>query len=225
MDIGKISAEIENHGPELVLSAIAELEQWQEKVRQEAIAAYDDYFNDVRQREYKAEQRITDLTKQESDIKAKIAAMQPGLVDATISGDAGAFDRRRDAMADLEARRAAIAYQLQLLSDAAVPGDRVLFEKAEAKYRAFGTAVSQYQENFSAIWEFACQQKEIWSKICDDSRPAYRTGGYLPPFRKLEEHFESQGRKTDAPAQKPKATEEEPPMKNCETAVYRFGQM
>lgn len=228
MNIQEIIDRAKAHGIDAITAAVEEARRRDREAWESAEAAYKAYFADVEQREAKIKQRITDLTGQEDGIKAKIAAMQPGLVNATVSGDTEAFDRIQGNLADLEAKKAAIATQIELLSGATLPGNQELYRAAAAKFEAKHEAAQRFMEEIEVIRDFAREQAEAWKEIEDK---LFYASPYYPVHakgedeeKKLERHFMYQGR--DPLAQQKETPPDEPQrVKNCETAVYRFGQM
>lgn len=210
LDLEKLFTQAEDAGVTAITEAIKLVKQHHSKAVQEAQAACKAYFDEVEQREAKVKQRVADLTKQENDIKAKIAAMQPGLVDATVSGDTDAFDRMQDALADLEARRTAVAAQIQMLSEAAIPGNPDLYRAAIAKIEAMSKNNEQCENEIVAIRGFADRQSESWERIYDDLRyTRFSTSGAALPKEQieLEKHFRSQDRRSIAPSLDSKTTD------------------
>lgn len=95
MDIQEILNQAKAHGIEAVTASAEELKRQGQQSRQEAKAACRAYFADAEEKEAKVKRRLDNLAQQEAGIKAKISAMQPGLVDATVSGDTNGLEGSR----------------------------------------------------------------------------------------------------------------------------------
>lgn len=137
--------------------------------------------------------RLADLAQQEAEIKAKISAMQPGLVSATVAGDSAAFDRIQNDLADMEAQRAAVATQIQLLSGALLPGDLMLYKAAEAQCSASGEVSQRCQTELEDIKAFVREQAKAWDRLSDDLRYVtfYTSGAADADLVKVYEHFKN----------------------------------
>ena len=136
MDLQTILTAAKENGASAVIKAFDDLKQHNRDLARDLQVACDAYFADVERRQARVEQRVAELTRQREDIGGKIQAMRPGLVDATVSGDAEVFNRIQGALADLETEKATIATQLELLTSAAIPGDKALFAACEEKRAA-----------------------------------------------------------------------------------------
>lgn len=168
MEIQKILDQAHQHGIAAISAALDEMRSQKKQYWQEGTTACQAYMDDAKEREAKVKQRLDDLARQETGIKAKISAMQPGLVDTTVSGDTKAFNRLQDELANLEAQRAAIATQIQLLSSAQVPGDPKLYKAAEAKCESGEQAIAQMLPEFKCIKSFVREQAEAWRKLDEE---------------------------------------------------------
>lgn len=193
MDIQEILNQAKAHGIEAVTAAAEELKRQGQQSRQEAKAACRAYFADVEKKEAKVKRRLNDLAQQEAGIKAKISAMQPGLIDATVSGDTNAFNRLQDELADMEAQRAAVATQVQLLSSAQLPGNLELYKAAEAQCDASGEVSQRCQTELEDIKAFVREQAKAWDRLSDDLRYVtfYTPGAADADLVKVYEHFKS----------------------------------
>ena len=72
-------------------------------------------------------------------------------------------------MADIEARKAALTAQIELLSDAKAPGSKELFQAAASKLEELRAANKRYRAAVGAIHDFAREQLELWERIEDAS--------------------------------------------------------
>lgn len=165
MDIQKLLEQAQEHGIDAIAAAVEELKRKGQQAEREEGTAYQAYFADVEQREVKVKQRLAGLVQQEEEIKRKITAMQPELVNATVSGDTDTFNWIQDALADLEAQRAAVATQVQLLSSVPLPGDLELYKAAEVQRGACAKAIEQCESALKSIDEFVREQTKAWGNL------------------------------------------------------------
>ena len=197
MNIQEILRVAKEHGAEAVKDAFAELCQENHKITAEAQAAYDAYFADVRQREAKIRQKVEALGQERDTLSEKILAMRPSLVAATVEGNTDMVSRIQSDMADIEAQKAALTTQIELLSEAQVPGSAELFQAADSKLKELRAANERYRAAVGAIHDFAGEQLELWERIEDDTAPstkysgmAKNQGGTVRYTEKLYEHFQ-----------------------------------
>ncbi len=193
MDIQEILNQAKTYGIEAITAAVDELKRRDQQSRQEVKSACQAYFTDVEEKEAKVKQRIADLARQEAEFKAKISAMQPGLVSATVAGDSETFERIQNALAGVEAQRAAVATQIQLLSGAPLPGDLKLYKAAEAQCGVSGEASQRYQTELEDIKAFVREQAKAWDRLSDDLRYVtfYTSGVADADLVKVYEHFKN----------------------------------
>ena len=197
MNIQEILKKAKEHGAEAVRSVLEELRQENQAITAEARAAYDAYFADVRQREAKIRQKVEALGQERDTLSEKILAMRPSLVAATVEGNTDMVSRIQSDMADIEAQKAALTTQIELLSDAKVPGSKELFQAADSKLKELRVANERYRAAVKAINNFAGEQLELWERIEDDTAPytkhgglAKNRGGAVNHEEKLYEHFQ-----------------------------------
>ena len=193
MDIQEILNRAKAHGIEAVTAAGEELKWQGQQSRQEVKAACQAYFTDVEEKEAKVKRRLADLAQQEAEIKAKISAMQPGLVNATVAGDSETFDRIQNDLTGMEAQRAAVATQIQLLSSAPLPGDLKLYKAAESQCGVSGEASQRCQTELEDIKDFVREQAKAWDRLSDDLRYVtfYTSGATDADMVKVYEHFKN----------------------------------
>ena len=142
MNIQEILKKAKEHGAEAVRSALEELRQENQAITAEARAAYDAYFADVRQREAKIRQKVEALGQERDTLSEKILAMRPSLVAATVEGNTDMVSRIQSDMADIEAQKAALMTQIELLSEAQVPGSAELFQAADSMLKELPSSSS-----------------------------------------------------------------------------------
>lgn len=196
MNIQEILKKAKKDGAEAVRSALEELRQENQAITAEARAAYDAYFADVRQREARIRQRVEALGQERDVLSEKIRTMRPALVAATVEGNTDMVSRIQSDMADIEAQKAALTTQIELLSDAKVPGSKELFQVADSKLEELRAANERYRDAVGAIHDFAREQLELWERIEDDAAPSTKysglnknRGGTVSHAEKLYEHF------------------------------------
>lgn len=170
MDIHKTLEQASEYGIAAISKAVEELKRLGQQAEQEEAAACQAYFSDVEERAAKVKQRVDDLVRQEEEIKQRISAMQPGLVNATVSGDTETFNRIQADLAGLEAQRAAIATQTQLLSSATLSGDLALYKAANDKAEACVKTRNQCKSDLEEIKRYVSDQIKEWEKIGNDLR-------------------------------------------------------
>jgi len=193
VEIQKILDQANEHGIVAISAAVEDLKQQKEQSWQESSAACQAYFADVKEREDKVKRRLDDLARQETGIKAKISAMQPGLVNTTVSGATAAFNRIQEELASLEAQRAAVATQMQLLSSAPMPGNLELYKAAETQCDACDETLKQLQSEFDSIREFVREQAKVWDRLNNDLRyiTFYTSGACRNDLTKVATHFKN----------------------------------
>ena len=87
----------------------------------------------VEQQKTAVAQQIAKFKEDIAGIDHQIKAMQPTLVRATAQGNSGDLERIQEKLTDYEARKAALAAQIQLLQSAPIKGSRELVKAADAK--------------------------------------------------------------------------------------------
>lgn len=196
MNIQEILKKAKEDGAEAVRSALEELRQENQAITAEAQAAYDAYFADVRQRKVRIKQRIETLGQERDTLSEKVLAMRPALVAATVEGDTDTASKIQSDMADIEVQKAALTTQIELLSEAQVPGSAELFQAADSRLKALRTANEQYRDTVKKINDFASEQMELWDCIEGDTASYTRRGGItihrggsVNHEEKLYEHF------------------------------------
>lgn len=197
MNIQEILKKAKEDGAEAVRSALEELRQENQAITAEAQAAYDAYFADVGQRKVRIKQRIETLGQERDTLSEKIRTMLPRLVAATVEGDTDTVSRIQGSMADIEAQKAALTAQIELLTGAKAPGSKELFQAAASKLEELRAANERYRAAVGAIHDFAREQLELWERIEDDTASMTKysgleknRGGTVSHAEKLYEHFQ-----------------------------------
>lgn len=110
-----------------VTDLLIELAQQNKEVTATAQHMCDLYFADVRLREKGIRDKVAALEKQMTELDAQIRGMQAAVVDAAGTGDADTFAQEQDKLAKIEARKAAISTQIEMLRAAHVRGSEELY--------------------------------------------------------------------------------------------------
>lgn len=113
-----------------VTDLLIELAQQNKEVSATAQHMCDLYFADVRLREKGIRDKVATLEKQMTELDAQICGMQVAVVDAAGTGDADTFAQVQDKLAKIEARKAAVSTQINMLKAAHVRGSDNLYQAA-----------------------------------------------------------------------------------------------
>lgn len=133
----------------------------------DTLEAVNHYFSDKRKREMAISDRVEKLREDLEQVQEEISSFGPGLAAATISGDDTALSDIQAQITQLEARKAAVTTQIDLLSGAAVTGDKALFDQANTKAEALETFWAGTQADLSALSAFASDQVSAWGKVAN----------------------------------------------------------
>lgn len=125
------------------------------------------YFEDKREKEAAIAGRVEKLQRDLEQVQEEISSFVPGLAAATISGDDTALSDIQAQITRMEGRKAAITTQIDLLSGAAVTGDKALFDQANEKAEALETFWAGTQADLSALSAFASDQVSAWGKVAN----------------------------------------------------------
>ena len=125
------------------------------------------YFEDKREKEAAIAGRVEKLQRDLEQVQEEISSFGPGLAAATISGDDTALSDIQAQIARLETRKAAVTTQIDLLSGAAVTGDKALFDQANEKAEALEAFWAGTQADLSALSAFASDQVSAWGKVAN----------------------------------------------------------
>ena len=125
------------------------------------------YFEDKREKEAAISGRVEKLQEDLEQVQEEISSFGPGLAAATISGDDTALSDIQEKISRAENKRAAITTQIDLLSGAAVTGDKALFDQANEKAEALEGFWAGTQADLSALSVFASDQVSAWGKVAN----------------------------------------------------------
>lgn len=145
-----------------------------------AVAAY---FDDVAQRKRRIADRVNDLREQREDLETEIAAYGPRLADVTISGDTEAMNTIQRELADMEANKAALSSQIELLGSVTVHGDEAIYHHADELAEAMEREYSGIAADLQELVAFANKQIELWTSVANLST----VGGNTVPVRSVRE--------------------------------------
>ncbi len=209
---------VAEHGADAVSAILSKLKEEGQAAAMEAQKAVDAYFADVAKREAVLKDKVNELSGQKEALASKIKSMEPMLVNATISGDSEALARVQGAIADMEAQKAAVAAQIELLANARVPGSKELLDAVEAKEKTLGEVRAvefTIQQQIKAIAE---HEHDVWDKILHDLLYAGTSGCNA---YKAREHFSCGGNPVKIESKEP---EGEFPGTNLCTGSYWAGE-
>lgn len=131
----------------------------------DTLVSVNHYFEDRRKRESAISARVEKLREDLEQVQEEISSFGPGLAAATISGDDTALSDIQAQITQLEARKAAITTQIDLLSGAAVTGDKALFDQANEKAEALERFWNNTMADLSTLSSFASEQVQSWSTV------------------------------------------------------------
>ena len=210
-----------------VTDLLIELAQQNKEVTATAQHMCDLYFADVRLREKGIRDKVATLEKQMTELDAQIRGMQAAVVDAAGTGDADTFAQAQDKLAKIEARKAAVSTQINMLKAAHVRGSEALYQAACDAYSSLAKANSAYEKSLDEINLVVKKQAEVWKELEEKSESStwsVSTGhisykrGKVRDFEKVREHYNAQ---IEAP--KPDGKESSLAI-NLETDSFRIGE-
>lgn len=165
MTVEEILETMRVKGAEAAISERREMCNAVKQLKADVEAACSAYFADVEQRKERLANRITTLQEQADALAADAEQKKPTLVNASVTGDDRGVMKIQEELANIEASRAAIADQIKMLEDAAIPGNEDLYEDARAKNDALEESISELEAVESAMREFAVEQINAWGKV------------------------------------------------------------
>lgn len=157
------------NGAEDVKSALADLRQKAGEYQAASNNACDIYFAGVTEHENAVRQRLADLRGQLKSITARIEAMGPTLAKSTIAGDNKVLAQIQSDMTDLEAQKAAVSTQIELLLSTPFPQDAELYDSAAAYRNVEDTVLKKINEARQALYTYAEEQAAIWQSVCQEA--------------------------------------------------------
>ncbi len=184
-----------------VTDLLIELAQQNKEVTATAQHVCDLYFADVRLREKGIRDKVAALEKQMTELDTQIRGMQAAVVGAAGTGDADTFAQEQDKLAKIEARKAAVSTQINMLKAAHVRGSDNLYQAACDAYSDLAKANSAYKKTLDEINLIAKKQAEVWKELEDKSESSTwsaSTGhisykrGKVRDFERVREHYNAQ---------------------------------
>lgn len=184
-----------------VTDLLIELAQQNKEVTATAQHMCDLYFADVRLREKGIRDKVAALEKQMTELDTQIRGMQAAVVGAAGIGDADTFAQEQDELAKIEARKAAVSTQINMLKAAHVRGSDNLYQAACDAYSDLAKANSAYEKTLDEINLIAKKQAEVWKELEDKSESSTwsaSTGhisykrGKVRNFERVREHYNAQ---------------------------------
>lgn len=139
--------------------------------------AINSYFDDKQTKAAAITDRIEAMKDQKAELESEVAGYGPRLAEATISGNSAILESIQAELTDLEAKKAAISAQIELLSGVSVAGDKALFDEADRKARALDQFWTATLADLSALSAFASEQMNAWSQV---ARASGLCGDILP---------------------------------------------
>lgn len=192
MNIQEILSMVKEHGAEEVKSILEEISRENAALTHEAKVAFDAYFADVKHREDKIKQQVESISCELDTLSERILAIRPSLVAATIEGDVDKVDKIQKEIADMEAKKATLVTQIDLLSGAHVPGNKELFREADEKLSEVSDDGFRLRELKKMVHEFSGEQAKLWERLENYTNHYERAGGKVFNSNRLYEHFRQQ---------------------------------
>lgn len=175
MNIHEIIADAQRSGINGVKAALADLRQKAGEYQAASNNACDIYFAGVTERENAVRQRLADLRGQQKNITARIEAMGPMLAKSTVASDHNALARIQSDMTDLEAQKAAVSTQIELLLSTQFPQDAELYDSAAAYRNVEDTVLKKINEARQALCTYAQEQAAVWQNVYEEAARSIAT--------------------------------------------------
>ena len=104
-----------------VSEMLDELARQNKAVTSSAWDACGKYFADVEQRQKRINTKLSELEKQKATLSRQVTDMKEDVVEASGTGDDAAFQQMQEKLASIEANKAAVSAQIEMLQSAHVP--------------------------------------------------------------------------------------------------------
>lgn len=169
MNMKDVVSQALDNGAEGVKSALADLRQKAGEYQTASNNACDIYFAGVTERENAVRQRLADLRGQQKGITARIEAMGPVLAQSTVAGDHNALARIQSDMTDLEAQRASVSTQIELLLSTQFPQDAELYDSVSSCRNMEAVMLKKINEARQALCTYAQEQAAIWQSVYEEA--------------------------------------------------------
>lgn len=184
--------------PKILLDALEELGRDYEIAARDAGRAENAYYASAKAKEQKISDRIEALKKQLAECDAKIDALREPLILATTSGDGQRLHDIQDRMKELQAEQAQLATEIDMLSEAHIPGDKDLYEVVEEKNALYVSRREIYFAAKKEAYELALDKTTAFEKLKQETK-YYNLDSvnYRPSISKVREHFHSKAKKAE----------------------------
>lgn len=184
--------------PKIILDALEELGRDYEIAARDASRAENAYYASAKAKEQKISDRIEALKKQLAECDAKIDALREPLILATTSGDGQRLHDIQDRMKELQAEQAQLATEIDMLSEAHIPGDKDLYEVVEEKNALYVSRREIYFAAKKEAYELALDKTTAFEKLEQETK-YYNLDSvnYRPSISKVREHFHSKAKKAE----------------------------
>lgn len=167
MTVEEILETMRVKGAEAAISERREMCNAVKQLKTDVEAACRDYFADVEQREERLEERIASLQEQADALTADAEQVKPALIRASVEGDDCALLTIQKQLADTEAKHAVISAQIEMLTDAATPGNKDLYDAALEKNNQLEESIFALESVEGVMREFAATQIDAWGKVIE----------------------------------------------------------
>ena len=184
--------------PKIILDALEELGRDYEIAARDASRAENAYYASAKAKEQKISDRIEALKKQLAECDAKIDALREPLILATTSGDGQRLHDIQDRMKELQAEQAQLATEIDMLSEAHIPGDKDLYEVVEEKNALYVSRREIYFAAKKEAYELALDKTTAFEELEQETK-YYNLDSvnYRPSISKVREHFHSKAKKAE----------------------------
>lgn len=188
MDFQTVLTAAAVNGSGAVQAAMTEEQKAINSARSAALKAYESYFADVEERKQIIQKRVEDLQTELAERESRIKQLQPGIMQATLSGDKIELAKLQSELADLVADREAIKLQISTLRGSPIPGNSDLYQSALQLFAAHDSMKAEYKRSETLIYSTAREQVRAWGEIMDHTDFA-QYGNIDKQKAKLEAHF------------------------------------
>lgn len=151
-------------------------------------AAVSAYFPAVDERKRKVEERKADLKKKQDGIAMKIESMKPALVRATVAGDDDALAEIQRTMTELEAQRAAVGTQIEMLSGP-LPSCDDAYNAIQTARQEEEIIREQVVADMKLICEFCRDKAQPWVELAEKASSMPRPVSDFH-IRRVSEHYQ-----------------------------------
>ncbi len=183
--------------PKILLDALEELRKDCDVAVTDARKAQNAYYSSAEAKEQKINDRIETLKKQLAECDAKIEALREPLISATASGDSQRLQAIQDRMKELQAEQAQLVTEIDMLSEAHVPGNRELYEEVVKKNAIHASTREAYLSAKKEAYLLALDRIEAFEKLERNTKHYELGGGYGVNMARIREHFHSKAKKAE----------------------------